>query len=79
MPLYDYQCNSCEHTFSELRRGSEKDDPISCPDCGNRENRRLVTGFSIGAAPSASIPSCGSGGCPSANSCPSASNFGCMS
>jgi len=65
MPLYDYQCTSCEHKFSELRRGSEKDESISCPDCGINVTKRLVTGFSVSTKSSAA-------GCASAPACPSA-------
>ena len=48
MPLYDYQCKSCEESFTELRKTSEKDEPIACPSCGHKETKRLVTGFAFG-------------------------------
>lgn len=48
MPLFDYQCEACNNQFTELRKGSEKDLPISCPQCGKETSKRLVTGFSMG-------------------------------
>ncbi len=40
MPLFDYRCNACGHTFEVLiRRG---DPPSACPQCGGADLRRLV-------------------------------------
>jgi len=33
MPLYDYQCQQCTNGFTELRRSSEMDTQIDCPEC----------------------------------------------
>jgi putative FmdB family regulatory protein len=42
MPIYEYQCNSCEHTFEEWQKMS---DPRveTCPSCGKNEVERLVS------------------------------------
>jgi putative FmdB family regulatory protein len=41
MPIYEYGCKSCGHTF-EVSQGM-KDDPLKiCPQCG-KEIRRLIT------------------------------------
>ena len=53
MPLYSYQCEQCRTEFTELRRGSEMDSPIECPECGNRDSRRVLSGFAVGAGSSA--------------------------
>jgi putative FmdB family regulatory protein len=40
MPIYEYGCKSCGHTF-EVSQGM-KDDPLKiCPQCG-KEIRRLI-------------------------------------
>src|SRR5438105_11122141 len=40
MPIYDYHCDHCGHSFSEVQ--SYKDPPIEkCPNCGKRP-RRLI-------------------------------------
>ena len=35
MPLYDYSCKKCGHTFEANRKISERDDTASliCPEC----------------------------------------------
>ena len=40
MPIYDYHCDHCGHSFSEVQ--SYKEPPIEkCPNCGKRP-RRLI-------------------------------------
>jgi putative FmdB family regulatory protein len=36
MPMYEYKCESCEIVFSELRKISERTEPIACPECGGQ-------------------------------------------
>lgn len=46
MPTYDYQCDSCEHSFEHFQ--SISSDPLKkCPECGKKKLRRL---FGTGAA-----------------------------
>lgn len=41
MPLYEYTCRKCEHTFEVL--GPAKDQPeIRCPACDGGEVDRLI-------------------------------------
>ncbi len=68
MPIFEYQCTSCDYKFSELRKGAEKDDEIGCPKCEGKETKRLVTGFAVNTKSMSSMPP----SCPSASSCPSA-------
>ncbi len=49
MPLYNYHCKKCNFEFTELRRVSEIDDPIDCPECGVSHTQRMLTGFAVGA------------------------------
>lgn len=71
MPMYEYRCRACGHTFDRLRPASESDAPVAC-DCGSDDTARLMSmiarrpaGASLpmagGSAPSA--PSSGGGGC----------------
>ncbi len=52
MPLYDYHCQQCKSDFTELRRTTEMDSPISCPDCGSMETSRSLSCFSVGGSTS---------------------------
>lgn len=41
MPLYDYQCLSCETVFEELRSIEEEESP-SCPSCSSTNTQRKI-------------------------------------
>ncbi|OGG95154.1 MAG: hypothetical protein A2527_08255 [Candidatus Lambdaproteobacteria bacterium RIFOXYD2_FULL_50_16] len=66
MPLFDYHCDQCGQTFTELRKGEQKDQPIDCPSCGSTQTQRLVTSFALGgqggSTSKTASPGCGSGG-----------------
>lgn len=64
MPLYEYHCEPCDHTFETLIRG--QGDTAHCPRCGGID---LVKQFSVpaaaqmnGRAGSSSLPVCDTGG-----------------
>ncbi|HBL55143.1 MAG TPA: zinc ribbon domain-containing protein [Candidatus Lambdaproteobacteria bacterium] len=56
MPLYEYRCQQCKSGFTELRRSSEMDSQIDCPECCSRETQRSISSFTVGGA-SAGMPS----------------------
>lgn len=68
MPLYEYACTKCEHTFEELVRDGEA---VECPQCHTRRVERLLsvpakprtgpTSLSLTCDPKA--PPCGPGCC----------------
>lgn len=50
MPIYEFECNDCGHTFSKLYRkvqSSDEDTPPPCPECGSEDTRRAVTSFAV--------------------------------
>jgi putative FmdB family regulatory protein len=40
MPLYEYACEKCDHTFEELVFGSET---VACPKCRSEKVERLLS------------------------------------
>jgi putative FmdB family regulatory protein len=50
MPLYEYTCQKCEHTFETLVFNGEK---VECPACHSEELDRL---FSVPARPRTESP-----------------------
>ena len=40
MPLYEYECQECEHTFETLVRDKE---PAACPQCHKKRIQRLLS------------------------------------
>ena len=73
VPLYEFACRKCEHTFEELVFGTER---VICPKCASAKLERLM---SVPARPqsatgSADLPmSCNSDGPPCGPQC---SRFG---
>jgi putative FmdB family regulatory protein len=57
MPLYEYSCDKCEHTFEALVFDG---DTVECPQCAASKVTKLL---SVPARPQASLPvsSCGEG------------------
>ncbi|MDF1644614.1 MAG: zinc ribbon domain-containing protein [Pseudomonadales bacterium] len=42
MPIYEYQCNVCEHRFEKLQKLS--DDPLRiCPSCEKETLKKLIS------------------------------------
>jgi putative FmdB family regulatory protein len=42
MPIYEYQCQSCEHELEVLQKIA--DAPLTeCPDCGKNELRKKIS------------------------------------
>ncbi len=38
MPLYDYKCTSCDHTFRKMERMANREQPTNdrCPNCDEK-------------------------------------------
>ena len=42
MPIYEYQCQSCEHKLEAMQKMS--DEPLKeCPECGKPELKKLIS------------------------------------
>jgi putative FmdB family regulatory protein len=39
MPLYEYQCASCDHAFAELQSMARCSEPTACPHCAHTAPR----------------------------------------
>jgi putative FmdB family regulatory protein len=64
MPLYEYRCEPCDHTFEALVRSS--DDVPRCPKCGAVELARLFSvpaAAQVGGGPKSSLPIASGPGC----------------
>jgi putative FmdB family regulatory protein len=42
MPIYCYQCESCDTTFKILSKNDGSGPPIVCPKCSGRQVKRLL-------------------------------------
>jgi putative FmdB family regulatory protein len=69
MPLYEYNCKDCTHTFETLVFGREQPE---CPECHGQHLDKLLSvpglpqvqggGFASGCG-DPSLPPCGAAGC----------------
>jgi putative FmdB family regulatory protein len=42
MPIYEYQCEACEHKFEQIQKFS--DEPLTkCPECKEKKLKKLVS------------------------------------
>jgi len=42
MPIYEYQCQACEHEFEALQKMSE-DKLTDCPECNKPKLKKLIS------------------------------------
>jgi len=48
MPLYEYQCLGCGKIFELLRRISDADSDLQCPNCHSQKIERQFSTFAAG-------------------------------
>ena len=67
MPVYEYQCLSCDLVYTALQTLHARPEETPCPHCRDRRSRRMFSPFathSDGSGPSAPpAPARGGGGC----------------
>ncbi len=52
MPLYEFICKSCGHTFETLVSFAQADQPQRCPKCAAQESQRKLSSFAVGGGAS---------------------------
>jgi putative FmdB family regulatory protein len=55
MPLYEYLCEDCTHSFETLVPFSKADQPQRCPQCGNVHSQRKLSTFAVGGSSQAPV------------------------
>ena len=68
MPIYEYQCEKCHHTFDHLARNL-RDTAKTCPKCGATQLNKAFSSFAA-RVPTAAGKACDS--CTTSPACPSA-------
>ncbi len=64
MPLFDFRCAECGHTFEALCRDSRASGLV-CPECGAASPARLISSFAV----SRRLTPCGTPGADAARTC----------
>jgi len=50
MPIYEYRCLACRHTFQHLTGVLAQEERPACPQCGGTELQRLLSRFATARA-----------------------------
>ncbi|HPA15970.1 MAG TPA: zinc ribbon domain-containing protein [Desulfobacterales bacterium] len=48
MPIYEYQCESCQHRFEKLVFSEKDEKEISCPKCNSKQIKRIMSASAAG-------------------------------
>jgi putative FmdB family regulatory protein len=43
MPIYEYECRSCQAAFQRLVMGKEEERGVRCPRCGGSRPKRIIS------------------------------------
>ena len=77
MPIYEFQCKSCDYCFELLLMSKDEMDEVRCPKCASPDVGKLMSAANIstgGASSSGSSASSGGNGSQVVtHSCPSGS------
>ena len=45
MPLFEFECGSCQNEFEELVFSSNGTSDVTCPDCGGPDVKKKISTF----------------------------------
>jgi putative FmdB family regulatory protein len=62
MPIYEYNCEKCNHRFDALQKMGEDGKELKCPKCGAHNPAKVFSTFASGDNSSKSSSSCSSTG-----------------
>jgi len=48
MPIYEYQCEECEHIFERIQSISKSKKGGPCPKCSSKKTNRQLSVFATG-------------------------------
>ncbi len=57
MPIYEYHCSDCAKTFEKLRKLSDDDRDVRCPECESARVERVLSGFATSGSGNSGAPS----------------------
>ena len=71
MPIYEYKCEQCGSRYEQIRRMTEADRDLECPECKSTSIKRQLSEFATTTSSSDAMPmgggcgkpQCGMGGC----------------
>jgi putative FmdB family regulatory protein len=67
VPIYEFSCLSCRHTFEVLGSYSSRDERQVCPECEGTNTKAMFSTFAVMGSSEGTAVS--SGGCACGGSC----------
>ena len=52
MPIYEFLCDHCNHSFEKMTSISDRDAKTKCPSCGSQKTARKLSTVGVGKTPS---------------------------
>lgn len=68
VPIYEFSCMSCRHTFEVFGRYSSRDERQVCPECESTNTKAMFSTFAVMGSGETASASTG-GGCACGGSC----------
>jgi len=70
VPLYEFTCNACAHTFEELARMGSTGEGLNCPSCGKSPvTKRMSTFYGRSSSGNGSYQEVAGSGCNCGGNC----------
>jgi len=57
MPIYEYRCANCQHTFEAFQRLGADGSGLTCPMCGTPNPEKLFSAFAQSGAAGSGLSS----------------------
>ena len=62
MPIFEYECENCHHSFEKILLSQSGTHDVNCPECGSSHLKKKVSVFGVGGGESGGIETGGNGG-----------------
>ena len=50
MPIYEYECETCNDNFEQFRSISDRNNDAECPRCGKKSDKIVISSFMTGCS-----------------------------
>ena len=69
VPIYEFSCLSCRHTFDVFGGYASRDELQVCPECESTNTRAMFSTFAVSGRSEGSSAAASGGGCACGGSC----------
>jgi putative FmdB family regulatory protein len=69
VPIYEFSCLSCRHTFDVFGGYASRDERQVCPECESTNTKAMFSTFAVAGRGEATSSAASGGGCACGGSC----------